>query len=104
MCTTVDKLNLGQYTAPLVSSIGGVVGPHYQTASKNLLPILSPYMDLAAPYIGGAKPHLDRVSQKEAMLIIGQTGTQREDGRAGASGAPVDVALTRVLAVPVYCV
>lgn len=72
MCTTIDGLNLSQYTTPALARLGAVVGPHYQTASRSLLPILSPYMDLAAPYIGGARPHLEAVSQKETLLIVGQ--------------------------------
>jgi hypothetical protein len=76
VATTVDKLNLGRYTAPVVAQVGAFVGPHYQTASRNLLPILSPYMDLAAPYIGGAKPHLNAVSQKETLFILGQDTQQ----------------------------
>ena len=70
--TTINKLNLGQYTAPLVGKVSAVAGPYFQKASKNLLPILSPYMDLAAPYMGGAKPHLDKVTQAEVLLIVGQ--------------------------------
>jgi hypothetical protein len=72
ICSTVEKLNLGQYTAPVVGSVSRVVGPYFRHATNSVLPLLTPYLDLAAPYIGGAKPHLEKVSQAETLLILGQ--------------------------------
>ena len=74
VCATVDSLNLGQYLAPLspvVSAAAKRAGPLLNKASEVVLPHISPYLDLAAPYIGGAKPHLDKVSQTELIIIVG---------------------------------
>lgn len=67
-------MNLPQYVAPLYPIVDSLVlkaSPLFAKATNIVLPHLSPYLDLAAPYIGGAKPHLDKVGQAELLLIVG---------------------------------
>lgn len=90
---TIDQMNLPQYFAPLyplIDSVALQVAPLMQKATNNVLPHISPYLDLAAPYIGGAKPHLDKVGQKELLIIVGQS-KQQSNGRRGSrsSGDPL---------------
>jgi len=71
---TVDAMNLPQYLAPLyplADSLLVKVRPVFDDATRVVLPHISPYLDLAEPYIGGAKPHLDRIPQNELFLILG---------------------------------
>jgi hypothetical protein len=72
----VSELNLPQYVAPLYPFADSLLlkaRPVFDHATKVVLPHISPYLDLAAPYIGGAKPHLDRIPQSELLLILGQS-------------------------------
>ena len=74
-------MNLPQYLAPLypvVDSLALKAAPLWAQATNVVLPHISPYLDLAAPYITGAKPHLDKVGQAELLLIVGQTTTTQQ--------------------------
>jgi hypothetical protein len=70
----VEQLNLPQYAEPLYPFANELLvkaRPLYEQATKAVLPHITPYLDLAEPYIGGARPHLDAVPQKELLLIVG---------------------------------
>lgn len=70
VCTTIDSLNLGQYTAPVIAQVERHVLPQVNAGIAYMTPIVTPYVAKVEPYLGDAKPFLEKVSQQETLYIL----------------------------------